>query len=65
MVINMIEVLKITRYDWRGPDGKDRPKTQVTWRDKEGQVHITVLEGTLWDPKIIDREVMKVWRRRS
>jgi len=64
MVIRMIEILKVTHYDWRGPDGKVRPKTQVTWRDEAGQVHITVLKGTLWETPVIEREVMKIWRRR-
>jgi len=60
----MIEILKVTRYEWRDPDGKIRPKTQVTWRDAKGGIHITVLEGTLWEPERIEKEVMKIWRRR-
>jgi len=60
----MIEILKVTRYDWRDPDGKLRPKTQVTWLDDKGGAHITVLEGSIWGPPIIEREVMKIWRRR-
>ena len=56
-LISMTEILKIVHYPWRDPDGKVRPKTQVTWRDDKDMVYIDVLEGTLRDREKILREV--------
>ena len=53
----MVEIITISRYSWRDPDERVRPKTQVTWRDAKGAVHVTVLDGDLWDLEKIVRKV--------
>ena len=59
----MVEILRVSHYAWREADGKVGPKTQVTWKDEKGDVHLSVLEGTLRDREKIERAVKLSWRR--
>jgi len=56
-LIEMVEILKLAHYTWPDAQGRHVPQTQVTWRDAQGKVKVTVLKGTLTDREKITREV--------
>lgn len=53
----MVEILQASPFLWRRPDGKMVPRTRVTWRDAKGELRTRILEGTLRDPREIERKV--------
>jgi len=53
----MVEVLNVSHFTWRLPEGRLVPRTRVTWRDDKGEVRTEILEGTLRDRSEIERKV--------
>lgn len=56
----MVEILQVSHFLWRRPDGKMVPKTRVTWSDAKGEVRTRILEGTLRDLSEIERKVRRI-----